>query len=60
MLNAGRQLGGAIGVALLGTIIAGSGPTGSSLRIALAVSAVAFALGCGVALATMRPRTRTP
>lgn len=49
-LNAARQLGGAIGVALLGTIAGASG-VGSGLRSALLVAGGAFALGVPVTVA---------
>jgi MFS transporter, DHA2 family, methylenomycin A resistance protein len=55
VLNAGRQAGGAIGVALLGTLIsAGAFVTG--MHLAMAVSAGAFALAAVVALATVEQR----
>jgi MFS transporter, DHA2 family, methylenomycin A resistance protein len=47
VLNAARQAGGAIGVALLGTLLAGSSFV-PGLHIAMAASAAAFALGAGV------------
>ena len=49
-LNAARQTGGVIGVALLGTLVAG-GNFAAGMRTAMAVAAAAFALG---ALVTAR------
>jgi DHA2 family methylenomycin A resistance protein-like MFS transporter len=54
-LNAARQVGGAIGVALLGTLAAGAGGT----QAALAVAAAAFVLGAAVAALAVRPRYET-
>ena len=56
VLNASRQAGGAIGVALLGTLLA-AGPFASGLHGAMAASCVAFVLAFAVtALAVDRPR----
>ena len=44
VLNAARQAGGAIGVALLGTLLAGSTFV-SGLHLAMGVSAASFLLG---------------
>ena len=49
VLNASRQAGGAIGVALLGTLIAG-GAFVPGLHVAMAVSGGAFLLGAVVTL----------
>jgi DHA2 family methylenomycin A resistance protein-like MFS transporter len=46
VLNAARQSGGAIGVALLGTLVSGAFVPG--LHIAMALSAAAFAIGAAV------------
>ena len=54
-LNAARQVGGAIGVALLGTLAAGAGGT----QAALAVAAGAFLLGAAVAALAVGPRYET-
>jgi DHA2 family methylenomycin A resistance protein-like MFS transporter len=54
VLNAARQAGGAIGVALLGTLIAGSSLV-SGLHLAMASAAVAFALAAAVTAAAVRP-----
>ena len=56
-LNASRQVGGAIGIALLGTFVAG-GTAGfvPGMHISLAVAAAAFALAAGLALTVPRPR----
>src|SRR5436305_7246507 len=56
VLNASRQAGGAIGVALLGTLIAG-GAIITGLHAAMAVSAVSFlaaAVGTAVSVAPSR------
>jgi DHA2 family methylenomycin A resistance protein-like MFS transporter len=54
VLNAARQAGGAIGVALLGTLIAGSSLV-AGLHLAMASAAVAFALAAAVTAAAVRP-----
>lgn len=56
VLNASRQTGGAIGVALLGALVAGGLPFVSGLRVGLAISAAAFAAGLALVAATA-PRT---
>jgi DHA2 family methylenomycin A resistance protein-like MFS transporter len=56
VLNAARQAGGAIGVALLGTLLAGVSLTGG-VRAAMAVSAASFMSGALVTATTV-PRTR--
>jgi DHA2 family methylenomycin A resistance protein-like MFS transporter len=48
VLNAARQAGGAIGVALLGTLLAGSAFV-SGLHLAMAASAASFLIGAAVA-----------
>ena len=55
VLNASRQTGGAIGVALLGTLVAGSVFV-SGLHAAMAVSAGAFLLGAAVTAVTVGRR----
>jgi MFS transporter, DHA2 family, methylenomycin A resistance protein len=58
VLNASRQAGGAIGVALLGTLV-GSGAFVPGLRAAMLVAGGAFFVAAGVvAVAVERPRTR--
>ena len=52
-LNAARQLGGTIGVALLGTV-AGDALGGGAVRAALLLAAAAFAVGAAVTWATVR------
>lgn len=55
-LNAARQVGGVIGVALLGTLVAQQAGFVGGLRAAMAVAAAAFALGGLVsALGVARP-----
>jgi DHA2 family methylenomycin A resistance protein-like MFS transporter len=51
ILNAARQAGGALGVALLGALFASSGMT---LHLPLAVAAVGYLLAIGLTLA-IRP-----
>ena len=57
MLFRSRQAGGAIGVALLGTLIAG-GSLVSGLHLAMAASAGAFALAAAVTAVAVRPSGR--
>jgi DHA2 family methylenomycin A resistance protein-like MFS transporter len=52
VLNASRQTGGAIGVALLGTLLAGSGLV-PGLHVAMTISAAAFLLGAVVTALTV-------
>jgi DHA2 family methylenomycin A resistance protein-like MFS transporter len=52
VLNASRQAGGAIGVALLGTLV-GSGAFIPGLRVAMLVAGAVFFLAAGVAAATV-------
>lgn len=57
LLNTGRQVGGALGIAVLGTLYAAATfPTG--FRLAVAVAGAAY-LG-GLALALALPRVREP
>jgi DHA2 family methylenomycin A resistance protein-like MFS transporter len=56
VLNASRQAGGAVGVALLGTLV-GGGAFIPGLRLAMAVAGGSFFLAAGVAaLSVERPR----
>jgi DHA2 family methylenomycin A resistance protein-like MFS transporter len=50
ILNAARQAGGALGVALLGALLAssGSGGQGMTLHLPLAVAAVGYLLAIGL------------
>jgi MFS transporter, DHA2 family, methylenomycin A resistance protein len=59
VLNAARRAGGAIGVALLGTLIAGPAFV-PGLHAAMAVSAGAFLLAAGVTAVAMMPSARPP
>ena len=54
-LNAGRQVGGAIGVALLGTIAAGSAPV-TGLHLAVIVAALSLVVVALLARALPRAR----
>ena len=57
-LNAARQVGGVIGVALLGTLVAHQAGFLGGLRAAMAIAAAAFALGgLLTALGVARPAT---
>ena len=49
MLNAARQSGGALGVALLGALFAAAGPHAAPLRARLSVAAGGFLVAIGVA-----------
>jgi len=55
-INAARQVGGVIGVALLGALLAGDGPIVPGLRIGLAIAGAAFLLGAAVTMITICPR----
>ncbi len=60
-LNASRQVGGALGIALLGSFIAavhGVGATLSGARMAMVVAGVAYVIG--LALAVSMPRVPNP
>jgi MFS transporter, DHA2 family, methylenomycin A resistance protein len=55
-LNASRQVGGAIGIALLGVFVAGSSASFvSGLCISMIVAGVTYALAAAVALTVPRP-----
>jgi DHA2 family methylenomycin A resistance protein-like MFS transporter len=54
VLNAARQAGGAVGVALLGTLIAGSSLV-PGMHVAMAASALAFVLAAVVTAVAVRP-----
>ena len=56
ILNAARQSGGALGVALLGSLLAPSGPGGHamSLHVPLAAAAAGYVLAVALASATIR------
>ena len=58
-LNAGRQVGGAIGVALLGTIAAG-GDSVAGLHAAVIVAAVSLVIVTLLSRALPRAREETP
>ena len=55
-INAARQVGGVIGVAVLGALVAGGGPIVPGLRIGLAVAGAAFLLGAAVTMIIVRHR----
>jgi DHA2 family methylenomycin A resistance protein-like MFS transporter len=58
VLNAGRQAGSAVGVALLGTLV-GSGAFIAGLHTAMLVASCVFLIGACVAAATVERRNRT-
>ncbi|MGH3768312.1 MAG: MFS transporter, partial [Pseudonocardiaceae bacterium] len=58
-INAARQIGGVIGVALLGALVAGSGSVIPGLRIALIIAGGAFLLGAAITVVTVDRRQRT-
>ena len=55
-INAARQVGGVIGVALLGALVAAGGPIVPGLRIGLAIAGAAFLLGAAVTMSTIGHR----
>ena len=62
ILNAARQSGGALGVALLGSLLASSGPGGHalSLHVPLAAAAAGYVLAAALAGAAIRPGRPQP
>jgi DHA2 family methylenomycin A resistance protein-like MFS transporter len=57
VLNASRQIGGALGIALLGSFIAaahGLGATLSGARMAMIVAGAAYVIGLALAASTVR------
>ena len=56
-LNAARQIGGVLGVALFGTLVAHRADFGSGLRISMAIAAAAFLAGA-VLIAACPERVR--
>lgn len=54
VLNASRQVGGAIGIALLGALVAGAHQFTAGMHAAMAVAAAAFAAGAALSAATVR------
>jgi len=57
VLNASRQVGAAVGIALLGTLIAGSADFGPGFRDAMFVAGAAFALATLIGLRLPDPET---
>jgi DHA2 family methylenomycin A resistance protein-like MFS transporter len=53
-LNASRQVGGAVGVALLGALVAAHGWFTPGMELAMLLAAVAFAAGAVVSSTTLR------
>src|SRR5581483_8037086 len=58
VLNSGRQVGGVIGIALLGTLVSGAHFL-SGLHVGLLIAAGAFAIGYGVAAGTASRATKS-
>ena len=56
MLNAARQAGGALGVAVLGSLLAGTGHSGHGLALHTPLSVAAAGLLVAVGLAWMATR----
>jgi DHA2 family methylenomycin A resistance protein-like MFS transporter len=54
-INAARQVGGVIGVALLGSLVAGGGSFIAGLRISLIIAGAAFLVGAVVTVITIHP-----
>jgi DHA2 family methylenomycin A resistance protein-like MFS transporter len=54
VLNTGRQVGGAVGVALLGSLVGAAGSYAAGMHAAMAVAAGAFVLGAGVSMKSLR------
>jgi DHA2 family methylenomycin A resistance protein-like MFS transporter len=54
VLNASRQLGGAVGVALLGALVAAGHPFTAGMHLGMLVAAAAFAAGAALSWATVR------
>ena len=52
-LNAARQAGGVVGVALLGTLVAGGTDFAGAMQVAMAIAAAAFAVGALVTAVTV-------
>ncbi|KUN96980.1 MFS transporter [Streptomyces caeruleatus] len=56
VLNAGRQVGSAVGVALLGSLVAGAAHFESGMRVGLTISGCCFLVGTLIALTAVRGR----
>lgn len=54
VVNTARQVGGAIGVALLGTLVAHRATFTLGLRVSMLIAAAAFAVGCALTIAMIR------
>jgi DHA2 family methylenomycin A resistance protein-like MFS transporter len=54
-INAARQVGGVIGVALLGSLVAGGGSFIAGLRISLIIAGAAFLVGAVITVITIHP-----
>jgi MFS transporter, DHA2 family, methylenomycin A resistance protein len=55
-LNASRQVGGAVGVALLGALVAAHRSFTPGMELAMLLAAVAFAAGAAISATTLRTR----
>jgi DHA2 family methylenomycin A resistance protein-like MFS transporter len=57
VINAARQVGGVVGIAVLGALVSGEGAAFvSGLRVAMVLAGAAFLLGAVVTVFTIRPR----
>ena len=61
VVNAARQVGGVIGIALLGALVSGTGAAFvSGLRVAMVLAGVAFLVGAVVTVFTIHRTTVNP
>ncbi|MFE6622892.1 hypothetical protein [Streptomyces sp. NPDC057740] len=56
VLNDGRQVGSAVGVALLGSLVAGTAHFESGMRVGLTISGCRFLVSTLIALTAVRGR----
>jgi DHA2 family methylenomycin A resistance protein-like MFS transporter len=60
VVNAARQVGGVVGIALLGALVSGTGAAFvSGLRVAVMLAGAAFLLGAVITAFTVRRTVRT-
>lgn len=57
LVNAARQIGGVIGIALLGALVAHRAAFVAGLHVAVIIGGGAFLLGCGLTLAAVPEET---
>jgi DHA2 family methylenomycin A resistance protein-like MFS transporter len=60
IINAARQVGSVIGIALLGALVARRTTFISGLHVAVIIGGAAFLLGCGLAIAAVGGRRERP